>query len=172
MSLMTGTRDIAVFGMYRTVEAAEKAVDCLLQTTFSASDISVLLPDEKGAGENGRDEVLPSPVKTTRLKTGGVVGGTLGLLAGIAALAIPGVGPLIAAGPLVVALAGVGVGGAVGGLVGTLVHFGIPEFVARRYAGQVRDGGVLLSVHCETQEKVVAAEEVLRTTGAQDISSG
>jgi len=99
------------------------------------------------------------------------VGGTLGLLAGIGALAIPGVGPFIAAGPIMGALAGLGVGGAVGGLVGALVGMGIPEYEAKRYEGRVKEGGVLLSVHCDTSEEITRAKGILKGTGANDIAS-
>jgi hypothetical protein len=98
-----------------------------------------------------------------------VIGGTLGLLAGIGALAIPG--PFIAAGPIVGALAGLGVGGAVGGLVGALIGMGIPEYEAKRYEVHIREGGVLLSVHCDTSDEIARAKDLLKHTGAQDISS-
>jgi tetrahydromethanopterin S-methyltransferase subunit C len=100
-----------------------------------------------------------------------VIGGTLGLLAGIGALAIPGVGPFIAAGPIMGALAGLGVGGAVGGLIGALVGMGIPEYEAKRYEGHIKAGGVLLSVHCDTSDEITRAKDLLKHTGAQDISS-
>jgi hypothetical protein len=93
------------------------------------------------------------------------------VLAGIGALAIPGVGPLIAAGPIMAGLAGLGVGGAVGGLVGALVGMGIPEYEAKRYEGQVKGGGTLLSVHCDTAEQISRAKDLLRGTGATDIAS-
>ena len=109
--------------------------------------------------------------KRMGVTTGGAVGGALGLLAGIGALAIPGVGPFIAAGPIMGALAGLGVGGAVGGLIGALVGMGIPEYEAKRYEGRVKDGGVLLSVHCDTSEEISKAKELLKQTGAEDISS-
>ena len=100
-----------------------------------------------------------------------MIGGTLGVLAGIGALAIPGLGPFIAAGPIMAGLAGLGVGGAVGGLVGALIGMGIPEYEAKRYEGRVKDGGTLLSVHCETSAEVTRAKELLKTTGAEDIAS-
>ena len=103
--------------------------------------------------------------------TGAVLGGALGWLAGIGALAIPGVGPFIAAGPIMAALAGMGVGGAVGGLAGALIGMGIPEYVAKRYEGRVKDGGILLSVHSDNADWTKRAKEVLQRTGAQDISS-
>jgi hypothetical protein len=108
---------------------------------------------------------------TTGVGVGGVVGGTLGLLAGIGALAIPGVGPLIAAGPIMGALAGLGVGGAVGGLVGALIGLGIPEYEAKRYEGRVKDGGILVSVHCDSSDEVSRAKDVLKQAGGEDIAS-
>jgi hypothetical protein len=93
------------------------------------------------------------------------------LLAGIGALAIPGVGPLIAAGPIMGALAGLGVGGAVGGLLGALVGMGIPEYEAKRYEGRVKNGGILISVHCESSEEISRAREILKATGAEDVAS-
>ena len=108
---------------------------------------------------------------TTGVAAGGALGGTLGLLAGIGALAIPGLGPFIAAGPIVGALAGLGAGGAVGGFVGALVGMGIPEYEAKRYEGRVKDGGVLLSVHTATSDRVTVAKQILERTGAEDISS-
>src|SRR6202162_3241297 len=103
--------------------------------------------------------------------SGAVLGGTLGLLAGIGALAIPGVGPLIAAGPIMAALAGIGVGGAVGGFAGGLIGMGIPEFEAKRYEGRIQRGGILLSVHCDTSDQIKRAKEIMKNTGAEDISS-
>jgi hypothetical protein len=100
-----------------------------------------------------------------------VVGGALGLLAGIGALAIPGVGPLIAAGPIVSALAGLGVGGAVGGFTGALIGMGIPEYEAKRYEGRLQKGGILLSVHCDTSDEIKSAKEIMKRTGAEDVSS-
>lgn len=108
---------------------------------------------------------------TTGASTGAVIGGTLGLLVGIGALAIPGVGPIIAAGPLMASLAGVGVGGVVGGVTGALIGLGIPEYEAKRYEGFVKDGGILLSVHADTNEEVLKAKKCLEQTGADDISS-
>ncbi|MGD1091793.1 MAG: hypothetical protein ABSB35_07340 [Bryobacteraceae bacterium] len=120
---------------------------------FSNDDISVLLPDNQGSKDFAHEKNTKAPEGTTTgARAGGVVGGTLGLLAGIGALAIPGVGPFIAAGPIMAALAGVGVGGAVGGLIGALVGMGIPEYEAKRYEGRIKEGGVLLSVHRDTSE--------------------
>ena len=108
---------------------------------------------------------------TTGATTGGVIGGALGLLAGIGMLAIPGLGPFIAAGPIMGALAGVGAGAAAGGIIGTLVGMGMPEYEAKRYEGRVKNGGILVSVHCETSELVSEAKDILKSSGAEDISS-
>jgi len=165
-------KNTAVFGIYKSSSQAEHAVDQITMAGFSNNDISVLLPDRQSSNEFAHEKNTKAPEGTTTgATTGGVLGGTLGLLAGIGALAIPGVGPFIAAGPIMGALAGVGVGGAVGGLIGALVGMGIPEYEAKRYEGRVRDGGVLLSVHCDSSEEVSRAEKLLKQTGAEDISS-
>jgi len=165
-------KNIAVFGIYDTANEAERAVDHLLHAGFSNSDISVLLPDDASIRDFAHEKNTKAPEgATTGVTAGGIVGGTLGLLAGIGALAIPGVGPLIAAGPIMAALAGLGVGGAVGGVVGALVGTGIPEYEAKRYEGRVKDGGTLLSVHCDTTEEGAAAKDSLHATGAKDIAS-
>jgi lysozyme family protein len=148
------SKNTAVYGIYATPGTAEAAVDHLLARGFTNSSISVLLPDDESTRAFAHEKSTKAPEGTaTGATTGGVVGGTLGLLAGIGALAIPGVGPFIAAGPIMATLAGVGVGGAVGGLVGALVGMGLPEYEAKRYEGAVKDGGVLLSVHCDTSEQ-------------------
>ena len=150
----------------------EAAVDHLLSKNFSNSAISVLLPDDESTRAFAHEKNTKAPEGTaTGVTTGSVIGGTLGLLAGIGALAIPGVGPLIAAGPIVASLAGLGVGGAVGGIVGALVGLGIPEYEAKRYEGAVKGGGTLLSVHCDTSEQVDVAKASLKETGAEDIAS-
>jgi len=162
----------AVFGIYPSAAQAERAVDTLVQERFSNADVSVLLPDNQSTKEFAHEKNTKAPEGTTTgVATGGTIGGTLGLLAGIGALAIPGVGPFIAAGPIMGALAGLGVGGAVGGLVGALVGMGIPEYEAKRYEGRVKNGGVLLSVHCDTSDEIKRAKELLKRTGAEDISS-
>src|SRR5580765_3859549 len=141
----------AVFGIYPTVAQAERAVDTLVTERFSNNDISVLLPDTQSSRDFAHEKHTKTPEGTTTgAVAGGTLGGALGLLAGIGALAIPGVGPFIAAGPIMGALAGAGVGGAVGGLVGALVGMGIPEYEAKRYEGRIKSGGILLSVHCDT----------------------
>ena len=162
----------AVFGIYHTVKQAERTVDDLRAAGFSNDDISVLLPDMQSSKDFAHEKNTKAPEGTTAgVTAGGAIGGTLGLLAGIGALAIPGVGPLIAAGPIMSALAGLGVGGAVGGLVGALVGMGIPEYEAKRFEGRIKDGGVLLSVHCDTSDEITRAKELLKHTGGQDVSS-
>jgi hypothetical protein len=162
----------AVFGIYHNRDQAERSVDRLLAGGFSNDDISVLLPDNQTTKDFAHEKNTKAPEGTTTgVAAGGAVGGTLGLLAGIGALAIPGVGPFIAAGPIMGALAGLGVGGAVGGLIGALVGMGIPEYEAKRYDGRIKEGGVLLSVHCDTSDEIARAKDLLKHTGAQDISS-
>jgi hypothetical protein len=162
----------AVFGLYPTVERAERAVDELVNVGFSNGDVSVLMADNQGSKDFAHEKQTKAPEGTTTgVAAGGTIGGTLGLLAGIGALAIPGVGPFIAAGPIMGALAGLGVGGAVGGMVGALVGMGIPEYEAKRYEGHVKSGGVLLSVHCATSEEITLGKDVLKRTGAADIAS-
>ena len=165
-------KNTAVFGIFNSVAQAERAVDALVVNGFSNQSVSVLMPDTQSSKEFAHEKHTKAPEgATTGLAAGGTVGGTLGLLAGIGALAIPGLGPFIAAGPIMGALAGLGVGGAVGGLVGALVGMGIPEYEAKRYEGRVKDGGVLLSVHCDTSEQIARAKEILKQTGAEDIAS-
>jgi hypothetical protein len=162
----------AVFGIYQNEKQAERTVDDLLTARFSNDDVSVLLPDLRGTKDFAHDKSTKAPEGTAAgVATGGVIGGTLGLLAGIGILAIPGIGPFIAAGPIMAALAGLGAGGAVGGIIGALVGLGIPEYEAKRYEGHIKAGGILLSVHCDTAEDVARAKDLLKYTGAQDISS-
>jgi hypothetical protein len=162
----------AVFGIYQNKVQAERTLEDLLSAGFTNDDVSVLLPDNKGSKDFAHEKGTKAPEGAAAgVTTGGAIGGTLGLLAGIGVLAIPGVGPFIAAGPIMAALAGLGAGGAVGGLIGALVGMGIPEYEAKRYEGHVKAGGVLLSVHCDTSEQVTRAKDLLKHTGAQDISS-
>jgi hypothetical protein len=148
-------------------------VSSLINAGFTDADISILLPESlSGAKDMGTEKATKAPEGTAvGVTTGGVIGGTLGLLAGIGALAIPGIGPLIAAGPIVAALAGLGVGGTVGGLTGALIGLGMPEFEAKRYEGRMNKGGILLSVHCDTSDEIKRAKQVLEATRAEDVSS-
>jgi hypothetical protein len=165
-------KNTAVFGIYSSATQAERAVDTLLTAGFASSAISVLLPDVRSTKEFAHEKETKAPEGTAvGVTTGGVIGGTLGVLAGVGMLAIPGVGPFIAAGPIMAGLAGLGVGGAVGGLVGALIGMGIPEYEAKRYEGRVKGGGTLLSVHCETYDEISRAKDMLKGTGAEDIAS-
>jgi hypothetical protein len=169
---MSDNKKTAVFGIYASAAHAESAVDRLLEAGFSNSAVSVLLPDDRTTRDFAHHKDTKAPEGTTTGATaGGIIGGTIGMLAGAGALAIPGLGPFIAAGPIMAGLAGLGAGGAVGGLIGALVGMGIPEYEARRYEGRVKKGGVLLSVHCDTSEQITLAKEMLKNTGADDISS-
>ena len=166
------SKKTAVFGIFQNAAQAEHTVDQLLAARFRSDDISVLLPDNESTKDFAHEKNTKAPEGTAAgVTAGGAIGGTLGLLAGIGMLAIPGVGPFIAAGPIMGALAGLGVGGAVGGLIGALVGMGIPEYEAKRFEGRIKEGGVLLSVHCDTSEEIVRAKDVLKHTGAQHISS-
>ncbi len=165
-------KNTAVFGIYKDRVHVESGVDELFDAGFRGEDISVLLPDNVGTKDFAHEKHTKAPEgAATGATTGGVIGGTLGLLAGIGAIAIPGVGPFIAAGPIMGALAGIGTGGVVGGIIGTLVGLGIPEYEAKRYEGMIKEGRILLSVHCDDSEWVSRAKEVLKQTGAEDIAS-
>lgn len=165
-------KNTAVFGIFPTRAGAEQCIDLLMSNGFRGDDVSVLAPDQKATRELATEKNTKAPEGTAAGATaGGAIGGTLGLLAGIGALAIPGLGPFIAAGPIMGALAGLGSGAVVGGLIGALVGMGIPEYEAKRYEGRVKDGGILVSVHCDTSEWVSKAENILKQAGAEDISS-
>jgi len=166
------SKNTAVFGIYKTVGHAERAVDTLTSAGFANNDISVLLTDAQTSHDFAHEKNTKAPEGTAAgVTTGGIIGGTLGLLAGLGTLAIPGVGPLIAAGPIMASLAGLGVGAAAGGIIGALVGMGIPEYEAKRYEGHVKNGGILMSIHCDTSKDIARAQDLMRGTGAEDISS-
>ena len=169
---MSGKK-VGVLGIYSTRSAVENATESLIHAGFPASDISVLLPESLGGTKDmGTEKATKAPEGTAAgVTTGGIIGGTLGVLAGVGLLAIPGLGPFIAAGPIMAGLAGLGVGGAVGGVTGALIGMGIPEFEAKRYEGRLQKGGILLSVHCDTAEEIKRAKDVLERTGGEDVSS-
>lgn len=161
-----------VCGIYREPAYAEAAVDRLTAAGFRAEDISVLLPQNSGTKDFAHEKHTKLPEGTAAGATaGGAIGGALGLLAGIGTLAIPGLGPFIAAGPIMGALAGLGAGGVAGGVTGALIGLGIPEYEAKRYDGRIKEGGILLSVHCDNSDWVTRAKATLKQTGAEDISS-
>jgi hypothetical protein len=166
------SKNTAVFGIFKTIGHAERAVETFITAGFPNNDISVLLTDAQTTRDFAHEKNTKAPEGATAgVATGGIIGGTLGLLAGLGTLAIPGVGPLLAAGPIVSTLAGLGAGGAAGGIIGALVGMGIPEYEAKRYEGHVKNGGVLMSVHCDNSKQITRATELMRGTGAEDISS-
>jgi hypothetical protein len=165
-------KNTAAYGIYNSRAQAETAVDQLLASGFRNEDISVLMQNNQGTKDFAAVKETKAPEgATTGVVAGGAIGGTLGLLAGIGALAIPGLGPFIAAGPIMGALAGLGSGGAIGGIIGALVGMGIPEFEAKRYEGRIKEGGILISVHCDNSDWVKRAKDILKGTGAEDVSS-
>ncbi len=159
-------KNISAFGIYASREMAENAVDRMLAAGFRNEDISVLLQDNVGTKDFAHEKHTKAPEGTaTGVVAGGIIGGTIGLLAGIGVLAIPGLGPLIAAGPIIAALSGIGSGGVLGGIIGALVGMGIPEYEAKRYEGRIKEGGILLSVHCDNAEWVAKGKAVAEGFG-------
>ena len=159
------------FCISRDEAQAERIVDDLKAAGFSNKNISVLLPDKSGTSAFASEQGTKAPEgAVTGAGTGGVLGGVLGWLAGIGSLAIPGVGPFIAAGPIVAAVSGAAVGVAAGGLIGALVGMGIPEYEARRYETRVREGRILLTAHSETHPQATLAKEIFERNGAEDIA--
>jgi hypothetical protein len=163
----------SIFGIYSGRQGVEAAVEALRDARFRGSDISILAPENLGdIRDIGTVKASKAPEGATAGGTSGaLVGGVLGWLVGAGALAIPGVGPFLAAGPIIAALAGVGVGAAVGGVTGALVGFGVPEFEARRYETRLRKGGFLLSVHADNHVWISRAKAILEKTGAEEVSS-
>src|ERR1700730_2534002 len=165
-------KNSAVFGIYTTRQAVEEGIECLREANFRKEDISILFPENVGNKDFAHVKASKAPEgASTGAATGAVMGGVLGWLAGLGAIAIPGVGPFIAAGPIMAALAGAGVGGAIGGIAGGLIGMGIPEYEAKRYEGRVKEGGILLSVHCDSSDWTKRAKEILERAGAEDVSS-
>jgi hypothetical protein len=160
----------SVFCIATSRSQADQIVDRLKSAGFSNNDISVLFPDKETTRDFAHEKHTKAPEGiATGAGTGGVVGGALGWLAGIGALAIPGAGPFIAAGPILAALSGAAVGATVGGIAGGLVGMGIPELEAKRYEGKIKAGNLLLSVHTVNSEEIQVAEKIFKNAGAQDI---
>jgi hypothetical protein len=165
-------KNTAAFGIYADQISVGEGVDALKTAGFRNTDISVLFPENVGTKDFGHEKHTKAPEGAVAgAGTGAIIGGALGWLAGIGALAIPGIGPFVAAGPIVAALSGIGAGGTVGGFAGALIGVGIPEYEAKRYEGRIRNGGILLSVHCDNSDWVKRAIEVLRQTGATDVAT-
>jgi pyruvoyl-dependent arginine decarboxylase (PvlArgDC) len=163
--------DIVAYGLYKDRASFDRALETLRASNFRNSDISAILPDRDHTTKDLAHEIntkTPEGI-AAGASAGAAVGGVLGWLVGVGALVIPGVGPLIAAGPVVAALAGAGAAGATGGLVGGLIGAGIPEIEAKRYAGRIREGAYLLSVHCDDRAWAKRAEEILEKTGGKDV---
>lgn len=161
----------AVIGIVDTRLGAETLVERIQGLGIPAGDISVLLPDERGSADFAHEHHTKAPEGAiSGVAAGGIIGGTLGLLAGIGALAIPGFGPLIAAGPLMGALSGAAGGAAVGGIAGALIGFGIPEYEAKHYEGKIRSGNVLVGVHVENADMKQRVVDAMRDGGATDVS--
>lgn len=169
---MADKKTASVLGIYADRDGVERGTDVLVHTGFAPSSISILLPETLGGNSLATEKATKAPEGVAAGATSGaVLGGTLGLLVGIGALAIPGLGPFIAAGPIMATLAGMGVGGTLGGLTGALVGLGIPEYEAKTYERRLQKGGILISVHCDTSDEVTRAKDLLKGTGAEDISS-
>jgi hypothetical protein len=165
-------KNTATFGIYSDPDTLENGLDALRQVGFRNTDVSLLRPENVGSKDFAHVKATKAPEgAATGAASGAVIGGAVGWLLGIGAITIPGVGPLVAAGPIVAALAGVGTGGAVGGISGALVGFGIPEYEAKRYEGRVKKGGILLSVHCDDAQWTKKAKRILESTGAEDIAT-
>ena len=165
-------KNTSVYGIYAHRADLETAITQLQTNQFRHEDISVLMPHNDSNKELATEMNSKAPEgATTGGATGAVVGGALGWLLGIGALAIPGLGPFIAAGPIMAALAGVGAGAALGGVAGGLIGLGMPEYEAKRYEGQIKAGGILISVHCDNSEWASKAKKILESTGAKEVSS-
>jgi hypothetical protein len=165
--------DRVAYAIFPDRTSFERALEALRAAGFRNSDISAILPERDRTTKDFAHEINSKAPEgaTAGAASGAAVGGVLGWLVGIGALAIPGVGPLVAAGPIVAALAGAGAVGATGGLVGGLVGTGIPEVEAKRFAGRIREGGYLVSVHCDDNEWAKRAKEILEATHGRDVVS-
>jgi hypothetical protein len=165
--------DLVAYGIFADRVSFEAALDALRAAGFRNGDISAILPERDKTTKDLAHEINSKAPEgaATGAGTGAAVGGVLGWLVGIGALSIPGIGPLVAAGPIVAALAGAGAVGATGGLVGGLIGAGIPEVEAKRYAGRIREGGYLITVHCDDREWAKRAKEILEATGGHDVVS-
>lgn len=166
------SKNTSAFAIYPDQPTVAEAVDALRRAGFRNADISVLFPENSGTKDFAHEKHTKAPEGAVAgASSGAIIGGALGWLAGIGALAIPGIGPFVAAGPIVAMLSGIGVGGTVGGFTGALIGVGIPEYEAKRYEGRIRSGGILLSVHCDTSDWVKRAKEVLAHSGGIDIAT-
>jgi hypothetical protein len=163
-------KKISVFGLFNDEQMIGKAIDGLLAAGFRNEDISALLQDRQSTKALAHEKHTKAPEGAAVGATAGVLsGGTVGLLLGLGTIVIPGLGAFLAAGPIMAALAGAGVGGAVGTLTGALIGMGIPEYEAKRYESFIHNGGALLSVHCDDDDWARKARSLLDGFGAHDI---
>lgn len=162
----------SVFCIATSLDQADRIVENLKNANFSNNDISALFADKESTHEFAHEKNTKAPEGTVAgVSTGGLIGGALGWIAGIGALAIPGIGPFIAAGPVLSALSGIAIGGALGGITGALIGLGIPELEAKRYEGKIREGNILISVHTENAEELGRAKDIFKRENARDICS-
>jgi hypothetical protein len=167
------TMGTSVYCIATSEAQAIRIANRLRSEGFTPDDISMLYPDRDGVRDLAPRNATKAPEgAATGASAGAVVGGALGWLAGIGALAIPGVGPLIAAGPILAALSGLAVGGTVGGLSGALVGAGIPEYEAQQYEGRLRGGHILMAVHADDGDEASRIREIFSEEKAEDISTG
>jgi hypothetical protein len=165
------SKNISVYGIVPSETQLQACLNRLRNDGFRPEDVSILMPENLGNKDFAHEQNSKAPEgAATGGVAGGVMGGALGWLVGVGALAIPGLGPFIAAGPIMAALAGLGAGAALGGTAGALIGLGMPEYEAKRYEGRIRKGGILLSVHCDDSKWADKAERVLEASGAEDIS--
>ena len=166
-----GSKNTAAFGIYQDHGTVLDAIEAFRIAGFRTTDISVLAPENSGTKDFAHEKHTKAPEGAVAgAGSGAVLGGALGWLAGAGLLSLPGLGALVAAGPIIAMLSGIGVGGTVGGLTGALAGMGVPEYEAKRYSGRVRNGGILMSVHCDDAAWTKRAREVLRRTGATDVA--
>ena len=162
----------AVFCLARNQQQTSRIVDDLKTAGFSKNDISVLFADKTGTKDFAHEKNTKAPEgAATGAGTGGILGGVLGWLAGVGALAIAGIGPFVAAGPIMAALGGAAIGAGTGGLIGGLVGLGFPEYEARRYEGKLKEGNILISVHSDNSDETKRAKEIFERDGAEDIAT-
>jgi len=162
----------AVFGIFESVASADRAIDALVKSGISPSAVSALLPENLGSKEIGTEKASKAPEgASTGASSLATLGGALGLLIGIGAITVPPLAPLVAAGPLIATLAGIGAGGVIGGFAGALVGLGIPEYEAKRYEGSLQKGAILVSVHCDTSDEIKLAKGIMKSMGGEHISS-
>jgi hypothetical protein len=161
----------AVFCIAKSEGQARTIVEAARDAGFSSDDVSALFPDKQGSRDFAHEQHTKAPEgAATGAVSGGVLGGIGGWLVGIGALAIPGLGAFVAAGPIMAALGGAAAGAATGGLAGLLIGYGMPEYEAKRYEGKVKAGNILLSIHTEDGDEVTRAKDIFKRAGAEDIS--